>query len=100
MRNQQKCGVPSEFLKKDRFDLVLLNPPRTGLDNQLIDELLAARPQHLIYVSCMPPTLARDLRRFLEKGYRIEQVQGFEMFPQTTHVETVVKLVQRSSPHR
>ncbi len=98
------CGkaetLASVFLKKNSFDLVLLNPPRTGLDDQLIDELLSACPKNLIYVSCMPPTLARDLRRFLEKGYRIEQVQGFEMFPQTTHVETVVKLSQKSSPHR
>ena len=90
------CGkaevLIGRFLKQAHYDVVLLNPPRTGLDPRVITELLAAAPQRLIYVSCMPPTLARDLRLFLQSGYQIEKVQGFDMFPQTTHVETVVVL--------
>ena len=86
------------LLKNHTFDLVLLNPPRTGLDPQLITELMDASPTHLMYVSCMPSTLARDLNLFLNKGYQIVSVQGFDLFPQTTHIETVVIL--KKSAHQ
>ncbi len=73
-------------------DCVLVNPPRTGLDPLVIQELLAWRPRQLIYISCMPPTLARDLRLLCQAHYEIEKIQAFDMFPQTTHVETLVHL--------
>lgn len=73
-------------------DLVVLNPPRTGLDEQVPKQLQAATQlaPTLIYVSCNPATLARDLRRL--DRYQVRSVRGFDMFPQTAHVETVCEL--------
>lgn len=86
----EKLGV--ELLKKEKPDTVLCNPPRTGLDPLLIEALIEAKPACILYVSCMPSTLARDLQKLIAGGYRLDQIQGFDMFPQTTHVETLVCL--------
>jgi len=74
-------------------DVVLLNPPRTGLADEVPATLESAtpRPRAVFYVSCNPATLGRDVARM--PGYRIETVRGFDMFPQTAHVETVCELV-------
>ena len=74
-------------------DIVILNPPRGGVHERVCEMLSAARPapRALIYVSCNPATLARDLGRL--PGFAIESVQPFDMFPQTAHVETVCVLV-------
>ena len=76
-------------------DLVVLNPPRAGLSPEVIQALQRSSPQSpvpspLIYVSCNPATLARDLKRL--NRYRITSLRGFDMFPQTAHVETVCAL--------
>jgi 23S rRNA (uracil1939-C5)-methyltransferase len=68
-----------------------LNPPRKGCDPVLLKELTRLEPSKIIYISCNPATLARDLA-FLNPSYQIDAVQPFDMFPQTAHVETVVKL--------
>ncbi len=70
---------------------VILNPPRRGLDPQVAEILRQSPVERVIYVSCDPATLARDLAR-LGSGYAIRQVQAFDLFPQTSHVETVVTL--------
>ena len=74
-------------------DVVILNPPRTGVDERAIAALAAARPapRAIVYVSCNPATLARDLARLPE--FRIASLVAFDMFPQTAHVETVCELV-------
>ena len=74
-------------------DLVVLNPPRTGLDEQVPRQIQDATQLAgtIIYVSCNPATLARDIRRL--DRYRVRSVRGFDMFPQTAHVETVCELV-------
>lgn len=87
-------SVIGRFLKQQRYDLILLNPPRTGLDPRVISEIGVASAERLIYVSCMPSTLARDIAQFLQKGYQIDSIKGFDMFPQTTHVETVATLIK------
>ena len=78
----------------DEYDLVLMDPPRTGLSKEALAGLLRLRPHRLVYLSCDPPTLARDLRAMREAGYRMMRVQGFDMFPQTMHIETLVELTQ------
>jgi 23S rRNA (uracil1939-C5)-methyltransferase len=78
----------------DEYDLVLMDPPRTGLSKEALAGLLHLRPHRLVYLSCDPPTLARDLRAMREGGYRMMRVQGFDMFPQTMHIETLVELTQ------
>ncbi len=73
-------------------DLVLVNPPRTGVDARVCDSLESAEVSRLIYVSCDPATLARDLARL--PSWRLERVTPFDMFPQTAHVETVCLLTR------
>ncbi|MBA4157823.1 MAG: class I SAM-dependent RNA methyltransferase [Gemmatimonadetes bacterium] len=73
-------------------DLVILNPPRSGAAAEVTAALAAVPPARLIYVSCNPATLARDIRR-LEGGFRLTHLRCFDLFPQTAHVETVALLV-------
>lgn len=72
-------------------DLVLLNPPRSGLGTRVPQMLAEARVDEIVYVSCDPATLARDLRR-LGPGYQVRELRGFDLFPQTTQVETAIIL--------
>lgn len=72
--------------------LVTLNPPRKGCSEELLQSLCDLTPRQIIYVSCDPDSLARDLKILTTHGYRISQVQPVDMFPQTAHIETVVRL--------
>ncbi|PLX88209.1 MAG: 23S rRNA (uracil(1939)-C(5))-methyltransferase RlmD [Desulfuromonas sp.] len=73
------------------FDLVLLDPPRSGA-YAIMPELLRHRPQRIIYISCDPATLARDLKFLLHGGYRLVSTRPFDMFPQTYHIESLTVL--------
>ncbi|MFZ5877112.1 MAG: 23S rRNA (uracil(1939)-C(5))-methyltransferase RlmD [Nitrospirota bacterium] len=75
-----------------RPDLVVMDPPRTGLTRGSLTRVLALDSSRLLYVSCEPATLARDVQRFTQAGYAVRRVAGFDMFPQTAHVETVTEL--------
>ena len=72
--------------------VVIVDPPRTGLSREVVTRLARRRPDRIVYVSCDVATQARDLRALGESGYGIDQVQVFDMFPNTAHVETVVSL--------
>lgn len=74
------------------IDVVLLNPPRKGCDPSFLTGIKALRPKRLVYISCDPATLARDLALLQEFGYEAKSIQPFDMFPQTAHVECVVSL--------
>ena len=71
-------------------DLVILDPPRAGLDKRVVAYLKEVAPKQVIYVSCDPSTLARDCKRLVDGGYKVESIQPFDLFPQTFHVECVV----------
>ena len=73
-------------------DFVLLDPPRAGAESVVIKGILNLRPERISYVSCDPATLARDLKKLIAAGYAIDAIRGFDLFPQTHHVETVVLL--------
>jgi 23S rRNA (uracil1939-C5)-methyltransferase len=75
------------------FEMVLLDPPRTGLRPKVLEQLATLRIPRVFYVSCDPPSLARDLKTLCANGYSIQQVQPFDMFPQTAHLETLVELI-------
>jgi tRNA/tmRNA/rRNA uracil-C5-methylase (TrmA/RlmC/RlmD family) len=71
---------------------VVLDPPRTGLSTHALSALIGLKPRQIVYVSCDPPTLARDVRRFTEVGYRLNHIEAFDLFPNTAHVEILAVL--------
>ncbi len=70
-----------------------MDPPREGA-KEIIDGLVKLGPEKIIYVSCDPATLARDLKKLTELGYKINKIRPFDMFPQTYHIETVTLLAK------
>ena len=86
-------GIKELSLKPD---VVVVDPPRKGLESSFIDDVIALSPEKIAYVSCNPATLVRDLKPFVSAGYNIDSVQPVDMFPQTTHIESIVLLVKSS----
>jgi 23S rRNA (uracil1939-C5)-methyltransferase len=79
----------------EKFDLVIMDPPRAGASLEFLCSLVKLSPEKVVYVSCNPKTLARDLSFLTRKGYKAEKIQPVDMFPHTEHVETVALLSQR-----
>lgn len=75
-------------------DIILVDPPRSGLDRKVIDDILSLQPDQLVYVSCDPATLARDLKRLVTGGYSLAQITPFDLFPQTYHIESISLLIR------
>ena len=75
-------------------DVVIVDPPRKGLAPELIDTIVGMSPDRVVYVSCDPATLARDLKLFSEKGYDMKEITPVDMFPRTAHCESVCKLIR------
>lgn len=111
-QNAQRAGLEnvsfetawvSDWLKQNgaslpEVDLVLLDPPRTGAERETVESLISLKPQEIVYVSCNPATLARDLKILLESGgFAIDKITAFDFFPQTHHVETIVRLRKSAS---
>ena len=84
--------IKSSAARSTGVDFVLLDPPRAGAESVVIKQLIDFRAPRICYVSCDPATLARDLRKLIVGGYVIESLAAFDLFPQTHHVETVVRL--------
>jgi 23S rRNA (uracil1939-C5)-methyltransferase len=80
----RRCGL-------ERPDLIILDPPRSGAKG-LLREIISVGPRFIVYVSCNPTTLARDLRELLQAGYKLNRVTALDLFPQTYHVEAVAHL--------
>lgn len=78
---------------KEKYDLVFIDPPRSGCDKRFLNSIIKIKPKTVIYISCNPVTLKRDLA-FLTKNkhYKVEDIQPVDMFPYTEHIETIVKL--------
>ena len=94
------CADASEAAKylKDsgiKPDVLVVDPPRKGLAPDVIDSIAEMNPERVVYVSCDPSTLARDLKIFAEKGYEMEKGEAFDLFPRTFHVETVCLLSRK-----
>jgi len=76
-------------------DVIVVDPPRKGCDIALLDAIIKARPTRVVYVSCDSATLARDIKILIEEGYQLEMIQPVDMFPQTSHVETVALMSRK-----
>lgn len=100
-----ECSDAGKYIKElanagERFDVVMMDPPRAGASEQFLRALTKMKPKRVVYVSCNPVTLARDLEYLTKKGYKAEKIQPVDMFPYTKHVETVVKLSYASNKGR
>ncbi len=88
--------IMPQLLKEGiQANVVVVDPPRKGCEEKLLDAIIAMSPEKIIYVSCNPATLARDLKVLTGGGYEVEKVQPIDMFPHTPHVEVVVKLERK-----
>lgn len=82
--------------KKEKVDIVIMDPPRAGSDTKFMSSLVRMNPEKVVYVSCNPVTLKRDLQ-YLQRSYTIEKIQPIDMFPFTDHCETIVRLISRNT---
>lgn len=93
-----KDVLTDEFIAEHgRPDVMIVDPPRAGMHNDVVDVIMRAEPARIVYVSCNPATQARDLA-LLDPKYGVEAVQPVDMFPHTQHVENVVSLIRRDKP--
>lgn len=92
-----KKVLDDDFIARNgRPDVIILDPPRAGVDRPVLEVIMRAAPQRMVYVSCNPATQARDLA-LLDAQYSVEAVQPVDMFPHTHHIENVVKLIRRKN---
>jgi 23S rRNA (uracil1939-C5)-methyltransferase len=85
--------IPNWYKEGNSADVLVVDPPRKGCDEALLNTIIEMKPKKVVYVSCNPATLARDLRILEDGGYKTLEVQPVDMFPHTTHVECVSQLV-------
>ncbi|HCC07689.1 MAG TPA: 23S rRNA (uracil(1939)-C(5))-methyltransferase RlmD [Clostridiales bacterium] len=90
--------IPRHFKQTGvKPDVIVVDPPRKGCDEKLLQTIVEMKPDRVVYVSCNPATLARDLRYLCDNGFEMDVVQPVDMFPHTMHVEAVVKLTRRET---
>ncbi|KUP09920.1 RNA methyltransferase [Bacillus coahuilensis m2-6] len=87
--------IPAWYDRGIKADVLVVDPPRKGCDEKLLDTIKKMKPEKVVYVSCNPATLARDLKVLQEGGYYTVEIQPVDMFPQTMHVEAVALLVRK-----
>ena len=104
--NAERCGIKNAFFLQgdsseltskagvDSLDVAVVDPPRTGLSKKTVAEIKELSPERIVYVSCNPSTLARDIKALSDK-YELTEVVGVDMFPRTKHVESVVLLIRQ-----
>lgn len=93
IQGQMRDAIPRlRGFIRNSLDLVIIDPPRAGMHKKAIKYLLDLKSKRLIYVSCNPTTLARDLKAFTSKGYALKKIAAFDLCPHTYHIETVVLL--------
>ncbi len=78
-------------------DVIVVDPPRKGCAQSVLDTMVKMQPERIVYVSCDPATLARDLKYLCGRGYEVEKVRAVDMFPETIHVETIVSIQKKNS---
>jgi 23S rRNA (uracil1939-C5)-methyltransferase len=96
------AGANLKALLPGSMDALVVDPPRSGCSPEVLRQLARIKARRVVYVSCDPATLARDLRFLLDHGYELEVVQPFDLFPQTAHIEcvAVLKLPRKYRPRK
>ena len=87
--------VPKMYKQGKRANVVVVDPPRKGCDEKVLDTIVSMEPDRVVYVSCSPSTLARDLNYLDERGYKSLEVQPVDMFPHSVHIENVALIVKK-----
>ena len=87
--------VPKMYKEGKTANVVVVDPPRKGCDDKVLDTIVSMAPDRVVYVSCNPSTLARDLAYLDERGYKCVEIQPVDMFPHTMHVECVAKIIKK-----
>lgn len=92
-----ECGLVEELIGKLEvsLDAAIVDPPRKGLEPEFVNALLEKEPGKIVYISCNPATLVRDLERFVAAGYELSEVQPVDLFPQTQHTEIIVEISRK-----
>lgn len=89
--------LPEKYEKEGIYaDVIVVDPPRKGCEEAVLNTMVKMQPDRIVYVSCDSATLARDVKYLRERGYELERVRAVDMFPQTVHVETVVRLTRKA----
>lgn len=96
------CADAGDFMtamaqENEKCDVVIMDPPRSGSSEKFLNAVKTLSPKKVIYISCNPETLQRDLKSLKAKGYKIEKIQPVDMFPHTNHVETIVLIQKKNS---
>ena len=86
--------IDSSFIIKEKIDAVTVDPPRAGLDKDVVKTIANAGIDKIVYISCNPQTLARDVKRFMDRGYELNKIKAVDMFPQTMHVEAIALMTR------
>ena len=94
------CADAGDFMEMlseegESADVVFMDPPRAGSSKKFIESLAKMAPERVVYISCNPETLARDLQLLTKKGYKVKAIQPVDMFPHTNHIECVVQLIKK-----
>ena len=95
-RNEMNCPLSPVTCHFPPPEVIVVDPPRKGLAPEVIDAMVQMAPDRIVYVSCDPATLARDVKLLTAQGYTLTQAEAFDLFPRTFHVETVVQLVRKN----
>lgn len=93
------CGMIEKTLYRyisriESLDVVVIDPPRAGMHKKALDTIMSAKAKRIVYISCNPVTMTRDIKQLVTQGYKLDKVQTLDMFPHTTHIETVALLTQ------
>ena len=96
-QNDAGAFMVSMAEKGEKADVVFMDPPRAGSDEAFLSSVVTLSPKKVVYVSCNPETLARDLRYLTKHGYKAEEAWGYDMFAWSEHVETVCLLTQKKA---
>ena len=93
MRSDTVRFIRSAISRGEKYDVVFVDPPRSGCSREFLSKLAALAPKRIVYISCNPETLARDLAVLIGK-YKVKRISPFDMFPFTNHIESVVQLIR------